>query len=161
MADEQGRTPLYFAVLLQREDLVAELIKAGANPNIGDCQGQRPLHLACGDASPLSASIARLLLNNGADVTVTDAEVRAAGACFGCERQSVTVVRNAPRLIRGAMSFCCLQGSTPLTRLCATHHDAHLVHLLIEKGSDVNHRDGRGLTPLMQAALMVSLSKGL
>ncbi len=43
---EQGRTPLHFAVIRGKRDVVEYLLKRGANPNLRDDYGNTPLHYA-------------------------------------------------------------------------------------------------------------------
>ncbi|ETO14582.1 hypothetical protein RFI_22786, partial [Reticulomyxa filosa] len=45
-ADAYGRTPLHIAVLHEQEVLLIHLLQKGAFPNLGDYNGNRPLHLA-------------------------------------------------------------------------------------------------------------------
>ncbi len=43
---EQGRTPLHFAVIRGKHDVVEYLLDRGANPNLKDDYGNTPLHYA-------------------------------------------------------------------------------------------------------------------
>lgn len=61
-------TPLYNAVIAGREDTVRLLLQRGADANAGADLGRTPLHVA------QSASIARLLLDAGADPAARDDE---------------------------------------------------------------------------------------
>lgn len=66
--DYQGQTPLHYAVEGERAQLVEQLIKAGANVNIATHSGDTPLHAA----AQRSASITKILLENGADANAKD-----------------------------------------------------------------------------------------
>jgi hypothetical protein len=61
---EQRRTPLHFAVLKDRAEIVAILLESGANPTIRDDRGNTPLNYAKPKSDP---RIAELLLTAGAD----------------------------------------------------------------------------------------------
>ncbi|RMG78487.1 MAG: ankyrin repeat domain-containing protein [Bacteroidetes bacterium] len=63
--DEFNRTPLHYAVLKGREDIVKILLKHGANPNVKDNNGSTPLHWA---ATKGYCEIMKLLLKNKANI---------------------------------------------------------------------------------------------
>jgi ankyrin repeat protein len=67
--DEQGRTPLFSAVLGGAVGLVGLLLEAGANPSAADEEGWTPLHFAAQEHLP---EMARLLVGRGADVNARD-----------------------------------------------------------------------------------------
>lgn len=67
--DNKGMTPLHHAALRNREELVEELIKAGAKINVQDKNGDTPLHLA---AYSRNVETVRMLLNSGADVNLAN-----------------------------------------------------------------------------------------
>jgi ankyrin repeat protein len=69
--DEQGRTPLFSAVLGAAVGLVGLLLEAGANPSAADEEGWTPLHFAAQEYLP---EMARLLVARGADVNARDLE---------------------------------------------------------------------------------------
>ncbi|KAL4957404.1 ankyrin repeat-containing domain protein [Aspergillus filifer] len=46
LRDADGQTALYIATERGQEAMVQELLRYGANPNIGDWSGKRPLHIA-------------------------------------------------------------------------------------------------------------------
>jgi hypothetical protein len=62
-----GNTPLHYAVLLGDQYLVENLIRNGANVNIGNDIGNTPLILA---AKEQNLIIVKILLENGADANV-------------------------------------------------------------------------------------------
>ena len=68
----QMRTPLYYATTCGNADVIAALIKAGADVNRGDKNGETPLHLVCFlyDVGP-----ALLLLRHGAAATVNARDI--------------------------------------------------------------------------------------
>ena len=72
-ADDDGSTPIQFAVNGRHAEAVAVLLEAGANPNQTDAKdGSTLLHDAA--ASRYGAPIIRLLLDHGADPTRKDTE---------------------------------------------------------------------------------------
>ena len=74
--DKDGSTPLHCAVWKGHEQVVALLLKAGADVNAqneNDHWGTTPLHAA---AHANQAAIAQLLIDHGADVQAKDREGR-------------------------------------------------------------------------------------
>ena len=74
--DKDGSTPLHCAVWKGHQQVVALLLKAGADVNAqneNDHWGTTPLHAA---AHANQAAIAQLLIDYGADVQATDREGR-------------------------------------------------------------------------------------
>jgi ankyrin repeat protein len=69
--DEQGRTPLFSAVLGGAVGLVGLLLESGADPNARDQDGWTALHFAAQEHLP---EMARLLMARGADVNARDQE---------------------------------------------------------------------------------------
>lgn len=43
--DRHGRTPLHYAIISQNKIMVSSLLKSGADPNLQDEQGRRPVDL--------------------------------------------------------------------------------------------------------------------
>ena len=60
-----GETALFIAVFDGHTEIIARLLEAGADPNLGDNSGEAPLHLAVGDQR---ADLVDLLLRSGAVV---------------------------------------------------------------------------------------------
>ena len=67
--DQDGRSPLFSAVLGNSVGVLALLLEAGADPNLRDRDGWAPLHFAAQERLP---EIARILLGRGADPNVQD-----------------------------------------------------------------------------------------
>lgn len=74
--DKDGSTPLHCATWKGQQEVVASLIKAGADVNAhnnNDHWGTTPLHAA---AHANQAAIAQLLIDHGADLNAQDKEGR-------------------------------------------------------------------------------------
>ncbi len=67
--DANGRTPIFYAILANRNTLVSKLIGSGANVNHQDNEGRAPLHFA---VQSRNVEIARTLLESSATVDVRD-----------------------------------------------------------------------------------------
>lgn len=71
--DELQRSALHLAASRGFTDIVAQLLKYGANPNQKDLLGNTPLHLAVCSASSINFNMTvRILLNHGSSVRCTD-----------------------------------------------------------------------------------------
>lgn len=66
----KNQTPIYVAVIKQREDLVKKLLEKGANPNIKDTAGALPLSEAV--IGSISPNIVKMLLDKGANVNAQE-----------------------------------------------------------------------------------------
>ena len=70
---KSGRsTPLHLAAAYSNENVVAALLKAGADVSRRDADNNTPLHLACRSAGYRSVEKALLIIRNGADPNVRD-----------------------------------------------------------------------------------------
>ena len=71
-ADANGYTCLHSSSAYKRLDVVSWLLQSGANVNVADGEGDIPLHYAD------SLEVARILLANGADPSIRNAEGKTA-----------------------------------------------------------------------------------
>ena len=67
-----GNRPLHEACYLKQTAIASFLVSRGADPNANGDRGRTPLHCAVIDPDGESLKICRLLVNNGADVNLTD-----------------------------------------------------------------------------------------
>lgn len=66
----KNQTPLYVAVLKQREDLVQKLLEKGADPNIKDSEGALPLSESV--LATINPNIIKMLLDKGAKINAQE-----------------------------------------------------------------------------------------
>ncbi|MFW6062202.1 MAG: ankyrin repeat domain-containing protein, partial [Planctomycetota bacterium] len=65
--DPEGRTALHYAAIYGHADLADELLRLGAEPNVGTSSGLTPLHLACENNRP---TVVDVLLAGGAEANI-------------------------------------------------------------------------------------------
>ncbi|MDD5483098.1 MAG: ankyrin repeat domain-containing protein [Kiritimatiellae bacterium] len=148
-----GFTPLHWAVIAGRSNLVFSLIEKGADVNAVDRDGMTPLHRA---AIFNGRSCAEALVAAGADVS-------AFGRKYGALRLSplhLAAEEGHAEMIefflkRGVDVNLPTEGGnriTPLHMAAARGH-AEAVRLLIDSGADINAADLAGKTPLTWAVV--------
>ena len=69
VTDQDGRTPLHWAVMQGNVEVMQALLAAGSDANWGDSEGRTPLHMA---VLMQNEDILRLLVSCGADVNAVD-----------------------------------------------------------------------------------------
>jgi quinoprotein dehydrogenase-associated probable ABC transporter substrate-binding protein len=145
--DLQGETPLHHALVVRSPKMAAFLVAHGADVNERDRDGWTPIMTAayCDDADDV-----RMLAAHGADPNVVGAQnltPLGIAAQYGKDKAAMALVEagaNPGRPIGDA-------AYTPL--MLASANDAQaLAQALIQKGADVNARNGGGVTALMMAA---------
>ena len=168
--EQEGFTPLHYAVYYGRTVIAQLLIDASVNLEQGDQQGATALHwsiktdydgllntnssrnasLSANRVLPDFDAITKLLLDKGANVNATDREGRSplheAARKDRPKAAELLIDRNADPDIKDK------QGRTPL-------HDAvlssktRITEILIEKGANPDIKDKQGRTPLHDAVL--------
>ncbi len=145
-SDENGVTPLMFAVQSGNLDLVELLIDNGANVNAYPTNGNTALHAAVIAAND---SVAELLIKKGADVNVKNVKGLTPlhfAVWYGLPYLTDILIYYGSDL--NAIDY---QGNTPL--MLAVFSGAKLsTRLLLENGANPNIPDNKGVTPLMVAA---------
>lgn len=141
-----GKTALMEASLRGYVDIVAALLKAGADVNAKDDYGDTALVFAAGKGH---YDIVKLLLNAGAAVNVQTTGSRSTVLMVASKNGYIGVVQ----LLLGAGADVNIreEGGTALT-LAAWKGAIPIVQLLIERGADVNAQSGMGMTALMYMA---------
>ena len=148
--DAEGRTALMYAAEHGREERVAELLKAGADPSVADKKGK-----TASDYAP-NARVVDLIddeiLKRGGNTPALVAErdkKRATRALFEALHQNDTL--EIPALIKaGADPYGSRQGMNAMT-YSINYQQASSTAVLIAAGVDVNKPDANGESPLYTA----------
>ena len=142
-SDSRGESPLYRAAYMHRRKEAEQLITSGADVNAVTKRGTPVLDAACSTGANLE--LVRLLVNNGANINVSDEHRRTPlhwAAYHGFADVVVLLLgRGANAEARDDV------GRRPLHLAAAAGSD-DAVRLLLEHGVDPNPRDETGKTPL-------------
>ena len=152
-------TPLHVAIEQGWNKVARILLEHGAEPNVTNKDGQTPLHLAFeldsrDNAEILIAGAIHLLLQRGANVNARDKN-HTTPLLLAIQRNMYDITRIL--LARGAKpNVKNVRGKAPLHLLLegnfADEDDIPgLVHLLLERGADVNAQDQNRTPPLSLA----------
>ena len=150
----EGRTPLHWAVIYDKDEVAQFLLSKGARLSIKDNWGETALHQAC---SYQNKAMVNALLSSGADVDSEDRYKRTCLHYLACSRSRNSEI--AELLIeKGAhvnrKDPC---GNTPLhdvVRTAGRYWDDDIkdfAEVLIENGANVNEINKEGKTPLKMA----------
>ena len=144
-SDPAGSTLLHHAAGFGSLDVMTWLLDRGADVNARNRRGSTPLHWATHDESKV-----RLLLSRGANVNGKQAEGRTPvflAASLGHGNAILRLVLEHG----GNPAIATANGQTPLM-VAAARGDIEALRLLVDKGVDLNARNGAGETALMFAA---------
>ena len=143
--DNQGRTPLHYAVEAGKLEIIKYLIERGADVNAADSHGRTPLHYAVKSDRP---DVVSLLLEKGSEVLVKD-EHGNTPLHLAAEEGYTDVIRTLlsnvkdPSLLNAKNDT----GQTPLHLAVLKGHIGSVAALL-RAGSDPLVRDNVGKTPI-------------
>ncbi len=141
----KGWTALHWAAFTGHANVVAALLKKGANANAVDTFGYTPLHFA------MNREVAGLLIKNGAKVAAKSdsngwTPLHRAAFASNKEVAQLLVAEGADVNAKDKL------GNAALYYAAGWSHSKELAQLLITKGADVNAQDKGGWTPLHYAA---------
>ncbi|KAL7949509.1 ankyrin repeat-containing domain protein [Trichoderma barbatum] len=148
---EDGLTPLHYAVLLDKDDIMSLIASQAAQQsalNINDAKGNTALSLATQKKNP---AITQILIRHGA-------------SCNAADSRGLTAIHHAARLgFNEGLRMLLDGGGDPnaldVQNYSPIHHainggysNADMVKMLAEAGANLETRDGNKRTPLMLAA---------
>jgi ankyrin repeat protein len=145
--EQDGTTPLHWAVDRDRPEIVQMLIRAGANVKAANRYGATPLWLASVNGNAKTIAI---LLEAGADASSANADgetaLMVAARTGKTDAVSTLLARGAdPNTKEG------WRGQTALMWAAAEGH-ASVIDLLVARGADLKARSNAGFTALLFAA---------
>lgn len=145
--DEDGNTPLHFAVFIKNNQLANLLIRNQADLNLKNKKGETPLNIAIGHRV-YNPQIAKILINNGADVNIKNPIGNLSLLHFAVRESDKDFVHYL--LDKGAdINAKNSDNSTPLfVRLFFTSDDKKISLLLIKRGADICIRSFNGESSL-------------
>jgi|GEM_PF-1255059 len=153
--DDGDASPLHYAILVDSIDIVAELLKAGANVN-AKAGKATPLDIAIAQNKP---EIAELLRKAGAKEQEEDVN-EPIHRESGMTRLSQAVINNDPNAIsqlvkKGADVEAKYEGGATVLHLAVIADRVESVIALLEAGADIETKNDNGLT-----ALYIAVAKG-
>ncbi|KAH5423318.1 hypothetical protein HBI23_244610 [Parastagonospora nodorum] len=140
--DERQRTPLFFAVLREHAEMVADLLRRGADPNSKDFVSQTPLHIACATDCQ---SVVVSLLERGAD---TNAYSMAKDSVWGSLEAGSLLDDDRTQGEDDSLRNNKAHTTGTAIHFAAEYNQYQYINLLIKYGSKVSAVDGRGQTAL-------------
>ena len=144
-----GLTPLYIACLEENERMVRELINYGADPNIGDINGTRPLDVLLETTG--NHVLYKLLLDAGADPNYMSSEDGHAPIVHAIWSGDPIIVK---MIIKAGANVnrVDIDGNTPLMIACDVHGihvpNINIIKKLLNSNVNVNIRSADGETAL-------------
>ena len=129
--DDNGRTPLYIAVMKDRYDVAKILIQMGADISLSDLKGWTPLHVACKNGHTGNV---KLLVFHGADINRVTTIRRHSPLHLAIEGEFIKIIQvlleeKVDVMLKDHDQY------TPLHAACSTGN-VFIVKLLLEHGAD-------------------------
>lgn len=151
--DAKGATALHHRTLHWQDELIEDLLNAGANIEAKDHDLRTPLHWACSSPYPQAA---RWLLLHDADFEARDRTGAtplhiAAKACYQTERAMAMLIQKGADVQSADYS-----GATPL-HLAAKAGKLHAVRTLIRYDANPEAVDNHGKTAMHYVAMQASI----
>lgn len=150
-ADDDGYTPLIYAITNGFVDIVQCLLESDAAPDVKDYFGRSPLHFAVThDDDAHSEAVVKLLTMYDADVNVKDNDGDAP-LHLSCDRDA-RLASTSLLLAHGATICANALGNHP-THIAARYGAVATLELLVQYGGDMNLKNYEGKTPLGMARM--------
>ncbi len=147
--DEYGRTPLEWAIMYKKSEVIGPLVNAGADPNRLDKHGWRPLQFA---VTNRDLETVKALLANGADINGLSKNeekwLDGETALYEASGEDTLEIFNF-LISKGADPNAGKGCNYPLTY----SDNPAIAKVLLDIGAKVNGRDDCDETPLMEAVL--------
>ncbi|UCC39738.1 MAG: ankyrin repeat domain-containing protein [Candidatus Aminicenantes bacterium] len=146
--DEDGKTPLHFAVQSGNKEVAEFLFAQGADINAKDAKGNTPLHSALAHKR---ADIARFLLSKGADVKIKAAD--------GTPVIVIALMRGLKELVVPILDYGQdvnekFEGGLRIIHMASLLGDKEIVEILLDRGADINVKSDENITPLYAAIFL-------
>lgn len=145
-----SNSDLNSAIASNNVNEVSRLLANGADANAVNSQGVPPLYLA---VTRNYAAIAKLLIDNGANINVKFNVVTMVGVTYlhiAANSKSIDVAKLL--IMHGAdVNSRTQDGETPLHWVSSVFNGISTAELLIDNGANINTRNKNGATPLMAA----------
>ena len=147
ITNKENETALTIACGNQSEGALDALLKAKANPNIADANGDRCIHKAV--KHDCSKEVLQAIINHGADLNATNKENTTALTIASAKRNAdtINVLLNAgadPNIVAA-------DGNTGIHHAVRGDYSNEVLQALIDHGAEVNSINGETKTALMIA----------
>lgn len=150
-ADDEGYTPLIYALTNGFVDIVQCLLENDAGPDVKDYFGRSPLHFAVTYSDPaVREAMVKLLTMYEADVNVKDNDGDA--PLHVCSDRDDRLACTSLLLAHGAL-ICSNALGNHATHIAARHGAVATLKLLVQYGGDMNLKNYDGKTPLGMARM--------